>query len=162
MHFKPFSSFFQFLPLQVEETYFFRDGLNQGLIRFLPPGGSNLPTLHAILCSISLHAIHTIMSNGIGWQQWKHTQEYQRKTIYIGVIFGSKHPHSSHSSRPCSRFTLSALCIQVSLKNSVARLFLYLYLRFTSRDLDQTIDSHSCGRCRRSQSYSHDIFCSFQ
>ena len=45
MHFKPFSSFFQFLPLQVEETYFFRDGLSQGLIRFLPPGGRNLPTL---------------------------------------------------------------------------------------------------------------------
>ena len=48
MHFKPFSSFFQFLPLQVEETYFFRDGLNQGLIRFLPPGGRNLPTLGEI------------------------------------------------------------------------------------------------------------------
>ena len=46
MHFKLFSSFFQFLPLQVEETYFFRDGLNQGLIRFLPPGGRNLPTLY--------------------------------------------------------------------------------------------------------------------
>ena len=29
----------------MEETYFFRDGLNQGLIRFLPPGGRNLPTL---------------------------------------------------------------------------------------------------------------------
>ena len=42
------SSFFQFLPLQVEETYFFRDGLNQGLIRFLPPGGRNLPTLHVM------------------------------------------------------------------------------------------------------------------
>ena len=41
-----FSSFFQFLPLQVEETYFFRDGLNRGSIRFLPPGGRNLPTLH--------------------------------------------------------------------------------------------------------------------
>ena len=45
MHFKLFSSFFQFLPLQVEETYFFRYGLNRGLIRFLPPGGRNLPTL---------------------------------------------------------------------------------------------------------------------
>ena len=45
MPFKLFSSFFQFLPLQVEETYFFRDGLNRGLIRFLPPGGRNLPTL---------------------------------------------------------------------------------------------------------------------
>ena len=48
MHFKLFSSFFQFLPLRVEETYFFRDGLNRGLIRFLPPGGRNLPTLHTI------------------------------------------------------------------------------------------------------------------
>ena len=45
MHFKLYSSFFQFLPLQVEETYFFRDGLNGGLIRFLPPGGRHLPTL---------------------------------------------------------------------------------------------------------------------
>ena len=56
MHFKLFSSFFQFLPLQVEETYFFRDGLNQGLIRFLPPGGRNLPTLtwtNADLSSVS-------------------------------------------------------------------------------------------------------------
>ena len=40
-----FQLFFQFLPVQVEETYFFRDGLNRGLIRFLPPGGRNLPTL---------------------------------------------------------------------------------------------------------------------
>ena len=46
MHFKLFSSFFQFLPLQVEETYFFQDGLNRGLIRFLLPGGRNLPTLY--------------------------------------------------------------------------------------------------------------------
>ena len=44
----PFQPFFQFLPLQVEETYFFRDGLNRGLIRFLPPGGRNLPTLASI------------------------------------------------------------------------------------------------------------------
>ena len=45
MHFRLFSSFFQFLSLQVEETYFFRDSLNRGLIRFLPPGRRNLPTL---------------------------------------------------------------------------------------------------------------------
>ena len=55
MHFNFFpvsSSFFQFLPLQVEETYFFRDGLNRGLIRFLPPGGRNLPTLVLTKCSV--------------------------------------------------------------------------------------------------------------
>ena len=40
-----FQPFFQFLPLQVEQNYFFRDSLNQDLIRFLPPGGRNLPTL---------------------------------------------------------------------------------------------------------------------
>ena len=32
----------------MEETYFFRDGLNRGLIRFLPPGGRNLPTLYSV------------------------------------------------------------------------------------------------------------------
>ena len=29
----------------MEETYFFQDGLNRGLIRFLPSGGRNLTTL---------------------------------------------------------------------------------------------------------------------
>ena len=76
MHFKLFSSFFQFLPLKVEETYFFRDGLNQGLIRFLPPGGRNLPTLLAMVTSLSHVEIdfssseHHCLFRGLPMKNW--------------------------------------------------------------------------------------------
>ena len=69
MHFKLFSSFFQFLPLQVEETYFFWDGLNQGLIRFLPPGAGAIrficePSAH-ILCTKGNPGFATVGTNFI-------------------------------------------------------------------------------------------------
>ena len=46
IHFQTFSHFFSvFFSLQLENTYFFRHGLNHGLIWIFLPGGRNLPTL---------------------------------------------------------------------------------------------------------------------
>ena len=46
MHFKLFSNFFSSVSsTSGGRNYFYRDGLNLGLIRSLPPGGRNLPTL---------------------------------------------------------------------------------------------------------------------